>query len=97
MPLLELPTNTLGRHNSSNALTLRGVGMAAAHSLWGRIRDGGWATEGFGEAPGFLGEGLGLGDPPSGDAAVKGDPAPMGDGAGNTPGEGAGEVTPGPP
>ena len=93
MPLLELPASTLGRHNSSNALTLSGVGMAAAQSLCGRIREGGWLTDGLGEDPGCLGDGLGLGDPPRGEAAVKGDPAPMGEGAGNTPGEGAGEVT----
>ena len=33
IPLLVLPGSSLGRHNSSNALEVRGVGMAAAHSL----------------------------------------------------------------
>ena len=33
-----------GQHNSSKALVVRGVGMAAAHSLWRKIWDGlmGW-------------------------------------------------------
>ena len=47
-------------------------------------------ADGLGEEPGWRGEGLGLGDPPSGEAAVNGDPAGMGEGIGNTPGEGAG-------
>ena len=44
----------------------------------------------MGEDPACLGEGRGLGDPPRGEAAVKGEPAAMGEGVGNTPGEGAG-------
>ena len=45
---------------------------------------------GLGEDPACLGDGRGLGDPPRGEAAVKGEPAAMGEGVGNTPGEGAG-------
>ena len=46
----------------------------------------------MGEDPGWRGEGRGRGEPPSGEAAVKGEPTapPMGEGVGNTPGEGAG-------
>ena len=49
---------------------------------------------GLGEDPGLRGEGLGLGDPPSGDAADgKGEPDCPGDGRGKSPpGEGAGEA-----
>ena len=96
MPLLELPARTLGRHNSSNALEVSGMGIAAAHSLWGRIRDGAWLMEdigipdGLGEEPACLGEGLGRGEPPRGEAAVKGEPTPRGDGVGNWCGDGAG-------
>merc|ERR1719154_495146 len=39
-PQLLEPGRGLGRHNSSNALAVRGVGMAAAQSLWGKIREG---------------------------------------------------------
>ena len=69
--------------------------MAAAQSLCGKILDGGWLTgtaEGLGEDPGWRGDGRGRGEPPSGEAAVKGEPTapPMGEGVGKTPGEGAG-------
>ena len=81
MPLLELPASTFGRHNSSNALQVSGMGIAAAHSLWGRIL---MEDTGLGEeAAPCLGEGLGRGEPPRGEAAVKGDPTPRGDGVGN--------------
>jgi len=74
-------------------LEVRGVGIAAAQSLWGRIRDGVWlrgSAAGLGEEPACLGEGLGRGEPPRGEAAVKGDPAASGEAVGKTPGEGAG-------
>ena len=63
------------------------MGMAAAQSRCGRIRDGGWLTgraEGLGEEPGWRGEGRGRGEPPRGEAAVKGEPTapPIGEGAG---------------
>ena len=89
IPLLVLTGSSLGRHSSSKAFEVRGVGMAAAQSRWGRIRDGAWLMEdigipdGLGEDPACLGEGLGRGEPPRGEAAVKGEPTPSGDGVGN--------------
>ena len=48
---------------------------------------------GLGEEPGLRGEGLGLGEPPSGEAALgKGEPDWPGEGRGKSPGEGAGEA-----
>ena len=83
MPVGLAPGNCEGLHSSSNALKVNGVGIAAAQSLCGRIRVGVWWTPlpplwpmlGLGEEPGFRGEGLGLGEPPSGEAADgKGEP-----------------------